>query len=122
MDGYTVYHDFIENVAVMDDHCYDIDEIFALFAKWKGLSDRRRADVVADYTDVLFNKGTEEGADDWSTLVCAMETLYKDLDRLLQNQEVPVFHVAYYEEHECLEFILGKTRDDRDHPRVSHPS
>lgn len=105
----------------MDDHSYDVDEIFGMFGKWKGLPARRRADVVADYTDVLFDKATEDGADDWATLVCAMETLYKSLDNLIYNQDVPVFHVAYYEDSEHLEFILGKPRDDCDHPRVKHP-
>lgn len=122
LDGLHVYREFIENVAIMDDHCYDVDEIFCLFAKWKGLSSRRQADVVADYTDVLFDKSTDSGADDWAVLVCAMETLYKQLDNLLYNQDVPVYHVAYYEDNECLEFILGKIRDDRDHPRVSSVS
>jgi hypothetical protein len=122
LDGREVFQEFGENVAIMDDHCYDVDEIFGLFGKWKGMPDRRRGDVVADYTDDLFDKSSESGADDWATLVCAMETLFKTLDKLLHHQDVRVFHVAYYEEHECLEFILGKPRDDSDHPRVSHPS
>lgn len=119
IDGFHIYHEFIESVALMDDHGYDVDEIIALFAKWKHLSTRRRSDLVADYVDVLFDKGTESGADDWATLVCAMETLYKQIDSVLHQAPIPVIHAAYYVDTECLEIILGNSRDDRDHPRVS---
>lgn len=91
----------------MDDHGYDVDEIFLTFVKWKSMPDRRRSDVIADYTDIMYDKSTPEGADDWATLVCAMEVLYKTLDSLLHNQNVHVVHVAYYEDEQCLEFILG---------------
>lgn len=119
LDGDLIYLELIENFALMDDHCYDVDEVFGLFAKWKGLSDRRRGDVAADYADILFDKATESGGDDWATLVCAMETLYKSIDRAINHQDVRVVHAAYYVDTECLELILGNSRDDRDHPRVS---
>lgn len=119
IDGYLIYLDLLENFALMDDHCYDVDEVFGLFTEWKCLSDRRRGDVAADYADILFDKATESGADDWATLVCAMETLYKSIDRAINHQNIRVVHAAYYVDTECLELILGNSRDDRDHPRVS---
>lgn len=108
----------MENVALMDDHSYDVDEIFKMFPQWRLKPERQRYEVVCDYVDPMFDKRHDEQADDWATLVCAMETLYTSLDRLLLGQEVVVTHVAYYEEEQCLEFILGNQRDGRDHPRI----
>jgi hypothetical protein len=93
---------------MMLDHSYDVDEIFALYPRWRHAgSERRKSDVVADYCDILFDKAQEDGADDWATLVCAMETLYKTLDRQVRDPSVQVVHLAYYEHEEYLEFILG---------------
>lgn len=94
----------------MDDHCYDVDEIFSMFKGWYGSNSRDQSDVVEDYADNLFDKSVEEQADDHATLVCAMTELYKDLTRLLRNQNVVVLHAAYYEETSNLVIVLDNSR------------
>jgi hypothetical protein len=106
-DGTRPHQRLIENLSMMLDHGYDIDEIYAMFSKWYNHDLTEQGHVIADYVYQLFDYSVDEEADDASSLITAMSELYKDLSKALQFQSVPVKHAAYYEETGDLVIILG---------------
>lgn len=98
-DGEQLYTELLEDLALMDDHCYDLCEIFKFFTEWKNNRDiADRWDVIREYAGALFSTSVIEESVDYNTLVEAMQLLYQSMDALLQRQSVRVVHAAYYEE------------------------
>lgn len=98
-DGQQINAELLEDLALMDDHCYDFCEIYKLFAEWKNNRDiADRWDVVKEYAAALYSTSVIEESVDYNTLVEAMQMLYQSMDALLHRQRVRIVHAAYYEE------------------------
>lgn len=90
LNGTRTYRDLLDNLALLDDHCYNIDELFLMYRDWC-----RRGDLfVKEQANLLFGK-IEEG-DDYKIFSNALCSLYRSIDSLTPGLDRrKVYHTAY---------------------------
>lgn len=106
LDGTNVHASLLDDLAIMNDHSYDIDELYTLYPYWATQGEA----FVDQFSSQMYPKNSPEAEDDYIAMRNAMINLYCNITSMTSGLDPKTInHVAYFEEDMALAVTVNNT-------------